>query len=336
MNPLSRRTFLGTASALSAGSLASVGVAALAQPSAAAGSETAPAPMKPKDIRVGMLTAPLRDLPFVEVLDLAKRCHIAALEVVAEPGHPHIDPLTIGPAQVEILQRELAERQLEISSLSNFMNITTPGKADEVQRIVIKTIDAAAQLGVPTLCMNLGMPLPGMSKIKMIREVIPGLFRPIIDHAKEKGVNVAIENWFETNLQGLDTFDCLMETIRDDNFGFNYDPSHLVHQLCDYTVPVTKYSKRIFHTHAKDCLVDEQQRAYFGVLGGKWYAGAAGGGWWRYAIPGFGDVNWGRYIGLLREVGYKGVLSIEHEDSTFGPEEGFRQGARYLNQFCSL
>jgi len=40
--------------------------------------------------------------------------------------------------------------------------------------------------------------------------VIPGLLRPIIDHAKEKGINVAIENWFETNLQGLDTFDCLM------------------------------------------------------------------------------------------------------------------------------
>jgi sugar phosphate isomerase/epimerase len=126
-----------------------------------------------------------------------------------------------------------------------------------------------------------------------------------------------------------------METIRDENFGFNYDPSHLVHQQCDYTIPVRRFSQRIFHTHAKDCLVDEQQRAYFGVLGGKWYAGAAEGGWWRYAIPGFGNVDWGRYIGLLREVGYKGVLSIEHEDSTFGPEEGFRHGASYLNPFCS-
>jgi sugar phosphate isomerase/epimerase len=319
---------------MSAGTIASLGVAALASPSAAVGAASSPAPAKPKDIRVGMLTAPLRDLPFVEVFELAKRCNISALEVLTEPGHPHLDPMKVNPAQVEAIKRDLAERRLEISSLANFMNITAPGKADEVQRAVIKTIDAAVLLGVPTVCMNLGMPLPGMSKIKMIKEVIPGLFRPIIDRAKEKGIKVAIENWFETNLQGLDTFDCLMETIRDENFGLNYDPSHLVHQLCDYTVPVTRFGKRIFHTHAKDCLVDEQQRAYLGILGGKWYVGAAGGGWWRYAIPGFGDVKWGRYIGLLREVGYRGVLSIEHEDSTFNPEEGFRHGAHYLNQFC--
>jgi sugar phosphate isomerase/epimerase len=333
MNSLSRRTFIGTtAGAVSAGTLASVGVAALAP--TAVGAEPSPERKKPKDIRVGMLTAPLRDLPFEEVLNLAGRCHIAALEVVTEPGHPHLDPMTLGPAQVEGIKQKLGERRLEISALSNFMNITAPGKAGEMQQVMIKTIDAAALLGVPTVCMNLGTPAQGMSKIETIKKVIPGLFRPIIDHAKEKGIKVAIENWFETCLQGLDTFDCLMETIADENFGLNYDPSHLVFQQCDYTVPITRFGRRVFHTHAKDCLVDEQQRAYLGVLGGKWYAGVAGGGWWRYAIPGFGDIKWGRYIGLLREVGYKGVLSVEHEDSTFGPEEGFRQGANYLNQFC--
>ena len=330
MNSLSRRTFIGTtAGAISAGSLASLGVAALTPD--AAGAETSPEPKKPKDIRVGMLTAPLRNLPFEEVLDMARRCNIAALEVVTEPGHPHIDPMTLGPAQVEAIKQKLGERGLEISSLSNFMNITAPGKAGEVKQVMIKTVDAAVLLGVPTVCMNLGTPVQGMSKINTIKEVIPGLFRPIIDHAKEKGINVAIENWFETNLQGLDTFDCLMETIPDEHFGFNYDPSHLVHQQCDYTVPIKRFGKRIFHTHAKDCLVDEQQRAYVGVLGGKWYVGVPGGGWWRYVIPGFGDIKWGQYIGHLREVGYKGVLSIEHEDSTFGPEEGFRHGAHYLN-----
>ncbi len=334
MNSISRRTFIGTtAGAMSTGSLASLGMTALT--STAAGAAASPEPKKPKDIRVGMLTAPLRNLPFEEVLDMARRCNIAALEVVTEPGHPHIDPMTLGQAQVEAIKQKLGERGLEISSLSNFMNINAPGKAGEAQQAMIKTVDAAVLLGVPTVCMNLGTPVQGMSKIDTIKKVIPGLFRPILDHAKEKGINVAIENWFETNLQGLDTFDCLMETIPDEHFGFNYDPSHLVHQQCDYTVPIKRFGKRIFHTHAKDCLVDEQQRAYVGVLGGKWYVGVPGGGWWRYVIPGFGDIKWGQYIGHLREVGYKGVLSIEHEDSTFGPEEGFRHGAHYLNQFCN-
>ena len=263
---------------MSVGSLASLSLAEL--PATAAGAENSSHPSKPKDIRVGMLTAPLRDLPFDAVLDMARRCNIAALEVVTEPGHPHIDPMTLGPAQVEAIKRKLGERGLEISSLSNFMNITTPGKAGEVQQVMAKTIDAAVMLGVPTVCMNLGMPVEGMSKIDTIRKVIPGLFRPIIDHAKDKGVKLAIENWFETCLQGLDTFDCLMETIPDENFGLNYDPSHLVFQQCDYIVPIKKFSKRIFHTHAKDCLVDDHQRAYFGVLGasGTWERREAVGG----------------------------------------------------------
>jgi len=334
MNSLSRRTFIGTtAGAMSAASLASLGAATLA--STAAGAESPAERKKPKDIRTGMLTAPLRGLPFEEVLNMAKRCHIAALEVVAEPGHPHIDPTTLDPAQAEGIKQKLGERGLEISALSNYMNTTAPGKAAEVQEILKKTIDAAALLGVPTICVGLGMPVRGRSKIQMIKEVIPGLFRPILDHAREKGIHVAVENWFETNLQGLDTLDCLMETVPDEHFGFNYDPSHLVHQQCDYMAPIAMFGKRIFHTHAKDTLVDEHQRAYLGVLGGKWYAGVSGGGWWRYAIPGFGNINWGQYVGHLRDVGYKGVLSIEHEDATFGPEEGFRHGAHHLNQFCN-
>jgi sugar phosphate isomerase/epimerase len=326
MNSLSRRTFIGTtAGAVSAASLASLGAATLT--STAAGAESSAEGKKPKDIRTGMLTAPLRDLPFEEVLNMAQRCHIAALEVVAEPGHPHIDPTTLDPAQAEAVKQKLGERGLEISALSNYMDTTAPGKAAEVQDIMKKTIDAAALLGVPAICVGLGMPVGGRSKLQMIKEVIPGLFRPILDHAKEKGIHVAVENWFETNLQGLDTLDCLMETVPDENFGFNYDPSHLVHQQCDYLAPITMFAKRIFHTHAKDTLVNERRRAWVGVLGH---------GWWRYAIPGFGNINWGQYVGNLRDVGYKGVLSIEHEDDTFGPEEGFRHGANYLNQFCNV
>jgi len=280
-----------------------------------------------KGIRVGMLTMPVTKLPFGEVLDMAKRCHIVALEVVAHPGSKHVDPMTFGPVEAENVKKMLAAQELEISSLSNYMNPLAPGKAEEFQNILKKTIDAAVLLGVPTVCTNTGVPQEKekANKIGLIKKVVSKIFRPILDHAKEKGIKIAVENWFATCLQGLDTFDCLFETIPDEHFGLNYDPSHLVHQQCDYRVPVTKFSKRIFHTHAKDCLVDVQKRSYVGVLGN---------GWWRYVIPGYGDIQWGEYISLLRDVGYKGVLSIEHEDRTFGPEEGFRHGARYLNQFC--
>jgi sugar phosphate isomerase/epimerase len=126
-------------------------------------------------------------------------------------------------------------------------------------------------------------------------------------------------------LQGIDTLECLFETIPDDNFGLNYDPSHLYHQDCDHLAPVSMFGKRIFHTHAKDTLVDKAKRARVGIHAS---------GWWRYVIPGFGNINWGEYITHLRMNGYNGVLSIEHEDDTQSREEGFRRGAWHLEQFC--
>jgi sugar phosphate isomerase/epimerase len=91
-------------------------------------------------------------------------------------------------------------------------------------------VDAAVRLGVPTLCMQTGMPLPNMSRIAQIKQVVSRVYAPIVADAKDKGIKIAFENWFETCLQGIDTFECLLETIPDDNFGLNYDPSHLVHQ----------------------------------------------------------------------------------------------------------
>lgn len=316
---VSRRSFLGTAAG-------AVGAASLGLMSTAPKGSAANAPeAEKKEIRVGMMTAPVSRGSLDEALDMAKRCGMSALEIMAGPGSSLLDPMNFSQADAEAVKQKLAERQLEISSLANYRNSTAPGQTEDVQAVSKKMIDAAALLGVPTICMLTGLPHKGLSRIDTIKQVVPTVFRPIVDYAKEKGIHVAVENWFATCLQGIDTFDCLLETIPDENFGLNYDPSHLVHQELDIMIPVARYSKRIFHTHAKDCLVDVQRRNYVGILGD---------GWWRYVIPGYGDIKWGEYISKLRQVGYHGVLSVEHEDDTFGPEEGFRHGARYLAQFC--
>ena len=47
-------------------------------------------------------------------------------------------------------------------------------------------------------------------------------------------------------------------------------------------------------------------------------------GWWRYRIPGLGQVDFRRYVDALYEGGFDGVLSVEHEDPVWGgtPEQG--------------
>jgi len=328
MQTVSRRGFLGsTAGTLGAavlGERANMTVAAAAAQPQTTGTRQEPAG-KEKGIRIGMLTAPFGDKSLVEVLDFAPKAGISCLEVVADAGSKHIDPGTFDAAKADEVKQMLAERKLEISGLACFGDACQPGGTAKFQSHARKMVDAAVLLGVPTLCMQTGMPLPNLTKINQIKQVVPKVYAPIIAYAKDKGIKIAIENWFETCLQGIDTFECLLETIKDDNFGLNYDPSHLIHQQCNHLLPVRMFGKRIFHAHAKDTLVDVEVRARVGIYGR---------GWWRYVIPGSGSIHWGEYINHLRMSGYRGALSIEHEDSALSREKGFILAARHLAQFC--
>jgi len=277
-------------------------------------------------MKVGMLTAPFGKEPLEAVLDFAEDAAIPCLEIAAEPGSKHIDPAKFDAKKAAQLKTTLDERGLEISALAYYdVNITNSKMMVKVQEHAKKTIDAAALLGVNTVCMLAGFPAVGLTKYETIANVLPKAFKPILAHARKKNVNVALENWFETCLQGIDTFECMFTAIPDDNFGLNYDPSHLYHQECDHLVPVSQFKDRIFHTHAKDVLVDKAVRGRVGVYGK---------GWWRYVIPGFGNINWGEFVSHLRMNGYDGVLSIENEDSAQVREEGFLRGAVFLEQFC--
>ncbi|HTH85456.1 MAG TPA: sugar phosphate isomerase/epimerase, partial [Mycobacterium sp.] len=44
-------------------------------------------------------------------------------------------------------------------------------------------------------------------------------------------------------------------------------------------------------------------------------------GWWRYRVPGLGEVDWRRLVDALYEGGFDGVLSVEHEDPIWGGTE---------------
>jgi sugar phosphate isomerase/epimerase len=168
------------------------------------------------------------------------------------------------------------------------------------------------------------MPPEGKSKEAAIREDLPAIFRPLLEEAGARKVRLAFENWFRTNLQHLGHFRALLQTLPFENVGFNFDPSHLYWQRIDYLAAVGEFGKRIFHVHAKDVAIRPERLAQVGVLEG---------GWWRYVIPGFGDIPWGRFILALREAGYDGVLSVEHEDGAFDSKTGFQMALRHLSAY---
>lgn len=277
-------------------------------------------------MEIGILTAPFGGESFEQVLRFAGEAGFDALEVAAPPGSRQIDPATLTASGAEAIRERLERTGVRISSLAYYANILDPDR-DRRAGILAhlgRAIDAAALLGVPVVCTLAGMPLPGMDRMKSIEEELPVALRPALDRAGEKGIKIAFENWFATNIQNLEHWARVFEVLPDAHLGLNFDPSHLVWQGIDHLAAVREFAPRIFHTHAKDVEIRQDRLRRVGCLAG---------GWWRYVIPGFGAIRWGEYIGALRAIGYNDVLSIEHEDGAFSRDEGFRAGGKFLSQF---
>lgn len=274
---------------------------------------------------VGLLTAPFGDKSLEEVIQWAGENGFAALEVAVGL---HLDPGNFQAAHAKQVKKLLQDSGVTISSLAFYRNLleADPAKRQYLIEDFKKVINAAASLGVEVVCTMAGMPLPGKSRMETIIEEVPKVYPALLEYAASQGIKIALENWTATNIQHLAHWDKIFEVVPHDNFGLNFDPSHLFWQGIDYLWAVERFGSRIFHTHAKDTEVRADQVRYIGNQDH---------GWWRYVIPGLGGIAWGQYIGALRRVGYNGVLSIEHEDGAVGREEGFLIGKKYLSQFIA-
>ncbi len=277
---------------------------------------------------VGILTGPFSSEPLEVVAAFAGQYSFGGLEIAAGPGSKHIDTDNFGKPQAQALLDLMDKRALQISAVAAYTNVTD-GDADRRARninTVHNAIEAASLLGVEVVCAIAGLPPAGKDKYKTLEEDCAPAFTPLVEFAAQKGIRIALENWYATNIQHLGHWQKLFELVPNANFGLNFDPSHLVHQDIDYLEAVDKFANRIFHSHGKDTEIKAHVKRIVGNQGS---------GWWRYVIPGLGVIRWGEYIAALRRNGYDGVISIEHEDDAVGREEGFLIGKKYLQQFIA-
>jgi sugar phosphate isomerase/epimerase len=274
-------------------------------------------------MQVGMLTAPFGGDDLKTVLDFASCAGFDALEINATCKHLNV----MEKVDAKALKAAVEGAGLRISSLAAYVNHSAADDAgrDGARAILDNCLKVCEKADIPVLCIMAGMPPAGMSKDDCIRQVAAPYLKKLAKKAAGKGIKLAMENWFATNIQHLGHFDLIFNEVDEDNLGLNYDPSHLFHQDIDYLYAVERYASRIFHTHAKDTEVNWAKRRFIGNQAG---------GWWRYVIPGSGDLDWGVYIARLRANGFNGVLSIEHEDGAVGREEGFKMGLNYLRQWA--
>ena len=285
-------------------------------------------------MKLGFFTAPFPGKPMEEVAAWAAANGFESLEIACWPpmkadrryaGVTTIDVTDLTPSKAQEIHGILERYGLIISSLGYYPNPLTPD-AEQRETMIshLKKVIQAAEL--------LNVPIVGTFVGKYKNKTVPAnldefakVWPPIVRFANEHGVKIAIENcpmifsydeWpGGNNLANTPAiWRQMWEIIPDTNFGLNLDPSHRIYQMIDYVRVVREFKDRIFHVHAKDLRIDREGLYNHGIL-------SAGMGWQIPVLPGFGEVDWSKFIGALYSVGYDYVISIEHEDRAFEKTE---------------
>jgi sugar phosphate isomerase/epimerase len=136
---------------------------------------------------------------------------------------------------------------------------------------------------------------------------------PILDAYAKEGVRFALEVHPTEIAYDIITAQRTLDALTGHPaFGFNFDPSHFIHQFVDPVMFIEEFPSRILHCHVKDSRVRLTGRN--SILSSHLDFGDPRRGW-DFVSPGRGDVKWDPIIRALNRVGYAGPLSIEWEDS---------------------
>lgn len=280
-------------------------------------------------MQLGFVSAIFGDLSFEEVLQHAADIGYDCVEVMCwPPGGPdrkyggvmHLDVTEFTQAQADDTNALCERYGVKISALGYYsIPLSSDKEQAEASRAHLpKVIDAAKLLGLTTVNSFIGANhlLNLEENFKLFEQVWPELIR----YAEGQGIRIGIENcpmlfphtWpFGLNMARTPSiWRRMFEIIPSASFGLNYDPSHLRMQLIDPIAPIYEFGSRIFHAHAKDMRIDQHKLDDVGSLVPPMERSTA-------KVPGLGDIDWGKWIGALSDVGYDGPVCVEVEDEAF-------------------
>ena len=155
-------------------------------------------------------------------------------------------------------------------------------------------------------------------------------WNPILDVFGECGVRFALEVHPTEIAFDLHTAQRALEAIdHREEFGFNFDPSHLIWQGVDPVEFIRAFPDRIYHVHMKDAIVTLDGRS--GILSSHLDFGDPRRGW-DFRSLGRGGVNFEEIIRALNVIGYDGPLSVEWEDCGMDREAGAREACEFVRR----
>jgi sugar phosphate isomerase/epimerase len=263
-----------------------------------------------------------------------------------------LDELLDSPALRDELRGRIANFGLSISSLSCHGNALHPQHeiAALQSSLFRSTVSLAASLNVSTVVDFSGCPGDGPNATYpnwvtcawpddfpiildwQWNEAILPYWRETASFCEDSGVQVAIEMHPGMAVYNPRTLMRLRDEVSP-VIGANLDPSHLIWQQIDVPGAIRYLSDAIYHVHLKDCALRGHKLSEVGVLDTTPFRDWSERGWlYRTVGHGQDQVFWKRFLETLKEVGYAGPLSVEHEDVLFDVFDGTAKAIRFARE----
>jgi sugar phosphate isomerase/epimerase len=274
-------------------------------------------------LKLGFYTACLPDCPIEQVATFATETGFETLEIDVAA---HLPDLAAGAQVVAAVRRE----GVDVCAITRFGALLDQDAA--AQRAARDGIElalrVAAEAGVPVVAAFAGNNADLSDEANY--DELARYLQPVVKRADNDGVRLVFENWPGPGNSWRATtpggWRRLFAAVPAPNLGLNLDPSHLVWQGIDHETALREFAPRVFLSHAKDTEIFPDRLQANGYFSSDW---------WTYRLPGRGTIDWGSWLALLREIGFTGGLTIEHEDSDYDTalaqrQEGLRLGLRAL------
>jgi sugar phosphate isomerase/epimerase len=312
--------------------------------------------------KVTLFTGQWADLPLTRLCEMAADFGYDGLELACWGDHFEVDKAAVSKKYCDEKRALLARHGLGVWAISHhlagqlvcdpnndhrsdmFAPKATHGKPEAKRKWAVETMKKAAvaakNLGVGVVNGFTGSPIWHMlyafppvtqADVKQGFDFFVRMWKPILDVFKANGIKFALEVHPTEIAFDIATAQRALKVLKNHAcFGFNFDPSHLGYQGVDYVKFIRTFGPRIFHAHMKDAWWGHGDGTV-GVFGGHTdFADPRR--FWDFRSLGHGDIRFEDIIVALNDVGYRGPLSVEWEDSRMNREHGAREACAFVKK----
>jgi sugar phosphate isomerase/epimerase len=249
-----------------------------------------------------------------------------------------LDPDTVTDAQIDHVKQTVKNAGLYLSVLGCSESHVSPDPSVRASANMhfAKVIELAGKLEVPFIgTQSDGM--PGRPFDEQVAEIVRVYTEKYFPLCQKHKVRILWEPYAgRPNLAtGPVGYEALFNAFGNSPYvGLQFDPSHLFWQFMDPIQCARDFAGKIYDVHLKDTEIR------WAILRKTGIQPPNNTRWWRFRLPGSGQIDWPAFFTVLMDAGFTGAMNIEHEDPLYAPSyqrnefnDGYKTGFRIAHQY---